>query len=392
LQSNFHYTVGKDSSSVEMRIVFSNQVPARQEPSVAVRWNRESPEELQRVENRNIGEMDSLVRQELMNLGIRQKTGYALYDYGEDTLNFLTMPPASYQTAAFRSGRYSFNFKSLHKYQLVVQELSTTVVFRMRYFLLSSLLMVLLTGIAFYFLLRLIRNQRLYAEARIAFTSNMTHELKTPVATVAVALESITRYQLVHEPEKLQNYLDISRHELQRLNLMIEKVLNLSEEKEIGHPLHQELYDVQAGLQQAISSMQVQLDNSRSVIHYHPSPEPCFVLGDPVHLVNVFYNLIDNAIKYAGPGLVLQIDSHQRQGRITIHFKDNGPGIGGQYQERIFERYFRVPAGGDIHNTKGSGLGLHYVREILERHGGSVTVKSGPGKGSNFIVILPVAK
>ncbi|HTI09765.1 MAG TPA: HAMP domain-containing sensor histidine kinase [Puia sp.] len=391
LQSNFHYTVGRDSSSVEMRIVFSNQVPLVQEPSVAVKWNSESPEELQKVEKGDIREMDSLVRSELAVLGVRQKTDYALYDYGNDTLNFLTMPLLSYRAAAYRSARYSFNFKSLHKYQLIVDELSTVVLFRMRYYLLSSLLMVLLTGVAFYFLLRLIRNQRLYADARIAFTSNMTHELKTPVATIAVALESITRYQLIHEPEKLQNYLDISRHELQRLNLMIEKVLNLSREKEIGHPLHQELYDVQAGLQQAISSMQIQLDNSRSVIRYDGSPEPCFVSGDPIHLVNVFYNLIDNAIKYAGPGLELQISCHGHQGHITVSFKDNGPGIPRDYQEKIFERYFRVPSGGDIHNTKGSGLGLHYVRQIIEGHGGQVALKPGPGKGSNFIIILPAA-
>lgn len=409
LQSNFHYAIGRDSSSVEMRIVFSNDTPSTHAPSTAVTWNSESPVELQKVEDRNIREMDSAVKHQLADLGIRpgmevrsgtevqpgtgvhSGMGYALYDYGADTLAFLSMPPSSYMRAAYHSGLYSFNFKSLHKYQLIISELNTLVIFRMRYYLLSSLLMVLLTGVAFYFLLRLIRNQRLYAEARIAFTSNMTHELKTPVATVAVALESITKYQLIHEPEKLQNYLDISRHELQRLNLMIEKVLNLSQDKGIGHPLHRELYDVQAGLQQAISSMQVQLDNSGSVIRFSPSPEPCFVSGDPVHLVNVFYNLIDNAIKYAGPGLNLRVSCHHQRDHISIGFADNGPGIAMVYLERIFDRYFRVPSGGDVHNSKGSGLGLHYVRQIIESHGGTVEVHSGVGKGSHFIVILPAA-
>lgn len=420
LQSNFQYAFGTDSSSIDMRIVFSNHATKDTGLRADIKWNQESPEELQKMEARNIRVMDSVVQQRLAGLGIRQKTAYALYSYGTDTLMAMTIPLSLYRKAAYHSGRYSFNFKSLHKYQLIVEELNTVVLFRMRYYLLSSLLMVLLTGIVFIFLLRLIRNQRMYAEARIAFTSNMTHELKTPVATVAVALESITKYQLINEPEKLQAYLDISRQELSRLNLMIEKVLNLSQEEQPGHSIHRELYDIQSGLAQAIASMQVRLDSSRSAIHFLPSPEPCFVSGDPVHLMNVFYNLIDNAIKYTGPGLDLQISCHQQGGervaegygegdrtaeghgggrgaesydggQIRISFKDNGPGIARIYQERIFERYFRIPSGGDIHTVKGSGLGLHYVRQVVEKHGGRITVKAEPGKGSNFIIILPAA-
>ncbi|HWK07072.1 MAG TPA: HAMP domain-containing sensor histidine kinase [Puia sp.] len=392
LQSNFQYAFGTDSSRVDMRIVFINHPTIDTVRRADTIWNHESPEELQKMEARNIRAMDSTVRQHLVLLGIRSKTDYALYSYGADTLMAMTVSPTLYRQAAYHSGRYSFNFKSLHKYELIVQEINAAVLFRMRYYLLSSLLMVLLTGIAFYFLLRLIRNQRLYSEARIAFTSNMTHELKTPVATVAVALESITKYGLINEPEKLQAYLDISRQELQRLNLMIEKVLNLSQEEQAGHSAHRELYDVQSGLKEAIASMQVQLDNSGSVIHFSPCPEPCFVLGDPVHLMNVFYNLIDNAIKYAGPGLDLRISCHQRGELVEVSFADNGPGIARIYQDRIFERYFRIPAGGDIHTVKGSGLGLHYVRQVLEKHGGTISVRGERGKGSNFIIILPAAR
>jgi signal transduction histidine kinase len=300
------------------------------------------------------------------------------------------MPRSLYTKAAYHSGTYSYNLKSLHKYQLVVGDLNGVVIYQMRYYLFSSLLMILLTGLAFFFLMKLVRNQRLYADAKSTFTSNMTHELKTPVATIAVALESITKYQLVNDPEKLQNYLDISRHELQRLNLMIEKVLNLSQEEETINTMRAELYDMQAGLKQAVASMQVQLDNSGSVIHLLLANEPCFVNGDPLHLTNVFYNLIDNAIKYAGPKLKMQISCQCSAGNVSLSFKDDGPGIAGIYQQKVFDRFFRVPGVMDRHNVKGSGLGLHYVKQIVSKHGGSISVKSEPGKGSNFVIILPV--
>lgn len=391
VHSTFHYGLGSDSSVVQIEIVFKNHTSTTKEPSYDIKWNNESGAELKKIENRDIKRMDSAVKQQLAVLGITHYTGYALYNYGKDTLVSTSMPRSQYARAVYHSGTYSYNLKSLHKYQLAVNALNGVVIYQMRYYLFSSLLMILLTGVAFYFLLKLIRNQRLYADAKSTFTSNMTHEFKTPVATISVALESITKYQLVNDPEKLQNYLDISRHELQRLHLMIEKVLNLSQEEESSNTMRQELYDVQAGLKQVVVSMQVQLDNSRSTIKLLLADEPCFVNGDPLHLTNVFYNLIDNAIKYAGPQMEMQISCACSANNVTTSFKDNGPGIAGVYHEKVFDRFFRIPGINDRHNVKGSGLGLHYVKQVINKHGGSISVKSEPGKGSNFIIILPVA-
>jgi signal transduction histidine kinase len=391
VHSSFHYQLGTDSSEIRMWIGFNNKEPERgQLPTDSVS-NRESPAELERIEADDVRKMNAMVRQQLAALGIKGQTSYALFNYAMDTLTTLTIPTQGYGQAAYRSARYSYNLKCLHKYQLVVGAIDPAVFYRMRYYLLSSLLLIVFTGAAFYFLLRLMRNQRLYADARADFTGNMTHELKTPVATVFVALESITRYRLIDEPERLQHYLDISRQELQRLDHMIEKVLDLNQHAEAAYALRRELYDVQAGLRQVISTMQVRVDDSRSVIHLTSSPEPCFVFGDPVHLENVFYNLIDNALKYAGPRMDLQIDCHMASRQVRVGFKDNGPGIDPIYRERIFERFFRVPSGGNTHNSRGSGLGLHYARQILGRHKGTISVNGEPGKGCNFIIILPAA-
>ncbi|MFL9481750.1 sensor histidine kinase [Chitinophagaceae bacterium LWZ2-11] len=391
VHSNFHYRIDNDSSIIEMQILFSNKPGNTDSVPTDIEVNKESRDALQQIEADGIRTMDSIIKKNLADVHISISTNHAVYSYAMDTLSSASLSSELYKQADYVTGKYAFNFKYLHKYQLVANGITGVVIYRMRFYLLSSLIMILFTSAAFYFLLQLMRKRRLYADAKVAFTNNMTHEFKTPVATIAVALESITKYDLINEPEKLQNYLDISRHELQRLNLMIEKVLNLNPENDAYHSLNQTLYDVQSGLKQVIASMQVQLGNNKSVIHLVESPEPCFVFGDPVHLTNVFYNLIDNAIKYAGPQLNLQITCHNSNKHITIYFKDNGPGVEKIYQEKIFERFFRIPLKGDRHNVKGSGLGLHYVQQIIEKHGGSITIKSELGKGSNFIIVLPVA-
>ena len=121
--------------------------------------------------------------------------------------------------------------------------------------------------------------------------------------------------------------------------------------------------------------------------------KPLFVSGDPIHLSNVFFNLIENALKYGGKGVKLQIDCQKHSNNVVISFKDNGPGIADIYRERIFERYFRISSGGtDIHNVKGTGLGLNYVKQVIEKHGGSITLTIVPSGGSDFKINLPLAE
>jgi signal transduction histidine kinase len=217
----------------------------------------------------------------------------------------------------------------------------------------------------------------------------MTHELKTPVAVIEAALDAITRYELSRDPAKLENYVDISKAQLKRLNLMIDKVLNLDQLDNGAIKLRPELFDVQQGLKSVVTSMRLRKGNSAARINYIPADTPCFVDGDPVHLTNVFYNLIDNALKYGGSPAVITVSCSCDAEQVHISIKDNGPGIAKIYRERVFERFFRVPDHPDIHNVKGSGLGLHYVRQIIEKHQGKVQVQSEVGKGSNFIIDLP---
>jgi signal transduction histidine kinase len=388
LNTTFQIDLRGDSTYVTMGFTLKD-TPAKKKRTVAPELVGLSPAQILKFDTIALPRMEKNVGISLRQAGITSKIYHAIYSDSGNTVLKSDFPKTL--NAAYISKGYNYNFKHRFKYHLIVPSIDAVIWYRMRYYVMSSFIMILFTCTAFYFILRLLRNQRLYADAKADFTSNMTHEFKTPIATVAVALESITRYKLINDPETLQNYLDISQYELQRLNLMVEKVLNISKQNDGDHPLNLVLYEVQSGLQQVISSMQLQLLDSNATIRLYPSAEPCFVYGDPVHLTNVFYNLIDNAIKYAGNLLDLQINCEYQDDQVVISFKDNGPGIEKIYQESVFERFFRIPEDGDTHNIKGSGLGLHYVQQMVEKHGGVIKLKSEPGKGSNFMITLPKA-
>lgn len=379
--------VDTDSTAVTMGLnLKENSKDKRRRPVVTS--TGKSPEQLRLTDSLSLVKMKKSLNASLKKIGINSKAYYSICSYNAKVLK--SDVPKGFKPA-FTSRSYIYNIQDIYRCQLNLGSINSVVWYRMRYYLASSILMVLLTCTAFYFILKLLRSQQLYAAAKSDFTSNMTHELKTPIATVLVAMESIKKYNLINNPETLQNYLDISQHEMRRLDLMVEKALNSNSETEAEQPINLELYDVQSGLQQVINSMQLQLQSSGANIRFNLLEEPCFVYGDPVHLTNIFYNLIDNAFKYSGNKLFLEINCKYDSEKITLSFKDNGPGIDKIYHKKIFERFFRVPSKGDTHDIKGSGLGLHYVKQIVEKHGGTIKVKSEPGNGTNFIITLPIA-
>lgn len=341
------------------------------------------------ADRKDLARMDSLVKLECKKINLNVQGYHVLYDYESGKPESPELWKKSKQ-ADYQSLLYAYNINFFfHNYQFVVPSINKVIIYRMRYYLISSFLMLLLTSLAFLVLFRLMRSQRLYTQARLAFTGNMTHELKTPVSVIEAALDAVSRYQLTRDPVKLENYLDISRSELKRLNIMINKVLSLDQLDNGEMQLRTELYDVQQGLTNVVAAMRLRDDQQGAHICFQPAEEPCFVNGDPVHLTNVFYNIVDNALKYSGVGAVVTLTCELSDNDIRIIVADNGPGIPAIYREKIFERFFRVPGQPDVHNVKGSGLGLHYVKQIISLHHGRVSVRSEPGHGSTFVIEIP---
>ncbi len=254
--------------------------------------------------------------------------------------------------------------------------------------ILVSIFLVGITVFSFVLLLRNLMQQRRLAQLKNEFVSNITHELKTPIATVGVAIEALRNFNAINDPERTREYLDISLSEIHRLGLLVDKVLKLSmfENKEIA--LQKESFDLLQLTQEVMASMKLQFEKQNAVVTLETSGNNFVIEADKLHISSVVYNLLDNALKYSKdvPEIDIFITAHKQH--VSLQVSDKGIGIPKEYRGKIFEKFFRIP-GGDRHNIKGYGLGLSYVNHILHKHMGFIEVKSELGKGSTFIVNIP---
>jgi two-component system, OmpR family, phosphate regulon sensor histidine kinase PhoR len=254
-------------------------------------------------------------------------------------------------------------------------------------------LAVFMTGmiiLAFRFMYKSMKEQQKMSTLKDEFISNMTHELKTPVATVSVAIEALKNFNAMDNPARTKEYLDISSAELNRLSMLIDKVLRINMFEAEKLHIDFETVDLRDLSNEVIQATQLQAEKLNATLHWQAPAEAMPVKGDKLHLMSVLYNLLDNALKYRDEKPEIFISLQKEGDKITWQVKDNGPGIAAEYRKKIFEKFFRVPTG-DRHDVKGYGLGLSYVHEIVQQHGGTIEMQSEPGKGCNFIVKLPAA-
>ena len=253
--------------------------------------------------------------------------------------------------------------------------------------ILFSLFLVGFTILSFTLLYRNLLRQRRLGDIKNEFISNITHELKTPIATVSVAIEALRNFSASLDPQKTKEYLDISANELQRLSLLVDKVLKLSmfEKKEIE--LKYESLNLRQLVDEVTSSMRLQFEKRKAVINLDAETNVSLE-GDRLHLVSVLFNLLDNALKYSTDKPVIDISIKETGNNVLLQIADKGIGIPPEYHHRVFEKFFRVPHG-NVHNAKGYGLGLSYVAHVVEQHKGTIKVESNDESGSRFIITLP---
>lgn len=253
--------------------------------------------------------------------------------------------------------------------------------------ILFSLLLLGLTVLSFVLLFRNMQKQKRLAEQKNEFISNITHELKTPIATVGVAIEALKNFNAIDNPQRTKEYLDISQNELQRLSLLVDKVLKLSmfENKELE--LRKEPVNVQQLVNEVSESLKLQFEKKGATITETASGDT-ILSGDRLHLLSVVFNLLDNALKYGKENLRVGVDISGHEKEVVLTVTDNGIGIPAAYTDKVFEKFFRVPHG-DTHNAKGYGLGLSYVAQVVKKHNGTIEVKSELDKGTTFIITLP---
>lgn len=253
--------------------------------------------------------------------------------------------------------------------------------------LLFSVLLLGITLLSFVLLYRNLLKQRRLAEQKNEFISNITHELKTPIATVGVAIEALKNFNAIDDPKRTKEYLDISQNELQRLSLLVDKVLKLSMFEKKQMDLKFETIDLREVVDEVVDSLRLQLEKNRASLSVTQEGNTA-MQGDRLHLLSVVFNLLDNAIKYSATYPVIKVDILEQDNQLLLTISDTGIGIEPGYQEKIFEKFFRVPHG-DTHNAKGYGLGLSYVAQVVQKHKGNIQVESQPGNGTTFTITLP---
>jgi two-component system phosphate regulon sensor histidine kinase PhoR len=215
----------------------------------------------------------------------------------------------------------------------------------------------------------------------------MTHEFKTPISTIGISAEVLSDPEIVNSPERLKNYAEIISGQNKRLESQIEKVLQLAQPDKNKFKLKKEEFDIHKVIKQVGEAFKITVDKKQGVLHCNLKAENSIIRGDKLHTTNIIYNLLDNAFKYSLEKPDITISTRNKDNRLYLEISDKGIGISKKYRKRIFDKFFRIPTG-NIHDVKGFGLGLNYVKSIVHSHNWKIKVESEQGKGSRFIIII----
>jgi len=229
--------------------------------------------------------------------------------------------------------------------------------------------------------------QKQISQIKTEFINNMTHEFKTPIATINLALDAIKNPRIISDKDKILNYVKMIREENKRMLTQVENVLRISQLEKNQLDMTKDIVDISDLLEEAISHVSLIINNRQGYIKTHFNATLDEIQGSPFHLKNVFINILDNAIKYSEEAPKIDVFTESKGAEIFIKFVDQGIGMNKNVQKQVFNKFYREQTG-NIHNVKGHGLGLAYVKKIVEYHGGTVTVESEKGKGSTFTVKL----
>lgn len=254
----------------------------------------------------------------------------------------------------------------------------------------TSVILILVVLVTFWQTVLSLMKEKKISEHTRDFLNNMTHEFKTPLTNIALASKMIIKDSNITQEEKIRHYSGIILEENEKLRTQVEQVLSMTALERGEVPLHKTEQDLHQLIHDVIKCMSVQIEHKNGKVELKLEADKFIVNGDKTHLTNALCNLIDNAIKYSNEEPVILIQTFSNDKQVILTVSDNGIGIDQEYQEKVFEKFFRVPTG-DVHDVKGFGLGLTYIKGIIELHGGTIELQSDLGKGTAFIIRLPYA-
>ena len=251
-----------------------------------------------------------------------------------------------------------------------------------------SICLISITLLSFIILYMSLLSQRRLTDIKNEFIANITHELKTPISTVSVAIEAMRNFKVLDDPAKTTEYLDIAGLELDRLSLLVDKVLRLSMFESQQVEIKIQSFNIHDLIAEVIKSMQLQFRKYNATVELSAKGIDFMVNADRMHITSVLYNLLDNALKYSNGDPQINVSITDKNANVEIVVADKGVGIPEVYKHKIFDKFFRIP-NGNQHNVKGYGLGLSYVSHIIKEHNGSIQIENNQQQGTIILIKLP---
>lgn len=339
--------------------------------------------------------LDSILRHELLAQKITARYNYSLTFLYPGSQHHSDLKQAENALDSLGVEHYVVNLSPTNsfidpEYLIVYFPTQDRDVFKQMWpFLITSIVVILILTFSFYYIMVNNLKQKKLSLIKNDFISNMTHEFKTPISTISLASEMLGDQSISQTPEKKQRYLKMIRDENKRLSVLVESILQTSILDKGEFKLKLSEVDVHEIINTAINNTHLLINQRLGTVNTFLKAQNFKLQADRVHLTNIIFNLIDNAIKYSKEIPEITISTYNTAEGIMIQVKDNGIGISKENQRKIFDKFYRVPTG-NVHNVKGFGLGLSYVLAVVLKHNGTISVNSDVGKGSTFSVHLPI--
>ncbi|MDW3212271.1 MAG: HAMP domain-containing sensor histidine kinase [Reichenbachiella sp.] len=336
-------------------------------------------------------EADSLLKSSLQDRGIELPFDFGIFDPLEErfTIEQIADSRSELQSSDLRASLFPNDIMGAAGYLVVrFPDQQTYLLGKIWVTLVSSLIFIVIILVCFSFAIHTIFRQKKLSEIKSDFINNMTHEFKTPISTVSLACEALRDDQIRNTEGLSERYLGIIHDENKRLGLQVEKVLQMAVIERNDFKLKLEQVNVHEIIEKALANIQIQVTSKGGQISTDLLAINQTITADQMHLTNIVYNLLDNANKYSADKPAIKIMTIDHAKGIMIKIIDKGIGMSKEVVNKIFEKFYRIPTG-NLHDVKGFGLGLAYVKNMVEAHGGNIQVKSELKKGSEFTVFLP---
>lgn len=291
------------------------------------------------------------------------------------------------------SGTAGENLSAQEVLFVVIPDIKSLVLKSLRWRIITSVFFTIIILLAFFLTVRTMLRQKKLGEIKNDFINNMTHEFKTPIATISLAVDAMRNEKVIQDREKMGYFSSIIKEENQRMNRQVETILKASQLEKQEVDLNLKPIHVHEIIQDVVDNFALQLEDKKGRVDLQLSAVNDLINADEVHFSNLVNNLVDNAVKYAKENTppIIKLTTSSTGKLFTMRIEDNGIGMNRDTVKRIFERFYRAHTG-NVHNVKGFGLGLSYVKTMVEAHDGDIKAESTLGKGSSFTVDLPLKK